>query len=44
MMRADGFIMSAAGESIGRKSNFLPVSKFMNVPFVESISKQKTFG
>ena len=44
MMRAGGFIMSAVGESIGRKSNFQPVSRFMNVPFVELISKQKTFG
>ena len=44
MMRAGGFIMSAVGESIGQKSNFRPVSKSTSVPFVELISKQKTFG
>ena len=43
-MREGGFIMSAVGESIARKSNCRPVRKSMNVPFVELISKQKTFG
>ena len=43
-MRAGGFIMSVEDGSIARKSNFQPVSRFMNVPFVELISKQKTFG
>jgi hypothetical protein len=43
-MRADGFIMSAAAESIGLKSNFRPGNKFTNARSVESISRRKIFG
>ena len=44
MTRAGGFITSAVGESIGRKSNFRLTRRSMNVPFAESISKLKIFG
>ena len=44
MTRAGGFIMSAAGASIGRKFNFRKARRSTNVPSAESILKLKTFG